>query len=457
MHAKLAISNAHKMALASGFIALFFANQGMSVLATPYFQMTLGLDPFLLNLVIALPIVFAAFISKEVGRVSDENSAVQGDRKSVILLSGWAAGLFFSLLWMVPPHWSDTAILSYILLINLCIYISSTFLTINIKSFSFEVSKDSVQRVLVMSYIAFFGRLGSIFHFWLFPFAQLAIWDSIHSGIKYTGLLLGLVLIALSSSICAYFCQSKNKPTNHVANIKNADDKFKINDKRIYRALVLLLCLIAIKLGAISICTSFDFYLLVYHVSGGDIVAGAYWKGVLSSSFAIFGLLYIPIGSYFTLKFGKLAVLKFIYMLTAVGSIAKWFIYQPGNEWWVIVDALLGAPSWIAIAVIIPSMLAELSALEQKSSGVNKVGYFIATQNKVMSLSVVAVMLGSGMLLNVINFDANLPYQQSESTIFMMKALLTIGPLLLSLISVWIINIYPFKEDKPINLQVKNN
>lgn len=457
MNTKLNISKAHKIALGSGFIAISFANNGISALATPYFQMTLGLDPFLLNFAIALPMIFAALISRKVGQISDDANAIQGVRKNGILFSGWAAGLFFSLLWMVPTEWSDTQILLYILFANLCFYISTTFLTINIKSFSFEVSTDSVQRVLVMSYVSLFERAGSIFYFWLFPFAQLTLWGSLQSGIKHTGLLIGLVLIALLSSICAYFCQSKSKQTNHVSYIKSSSRKFNTSDKRIHRALILLLCLTAIKIGAIGTFTSFDFYLLVYHVSDGSIAAGAYWKGILSSSFAILGLLFIPIVSYFTLKFGKLAVLKVIYLLTAAGSIAKWYIYQPGNEWWVILDALLGAPSWIAISVIIPSMLAELSALEHKSSGVNKVGYFIAAQNKVISLSFVAVMLGSGLLLNVIGFDAHLPYQQSESTIYIMKLLLTTGPLLLSLTSIWILTIYPFKEDKLINLQVNNS
>lgn len=457
MGSNLNISKAHKIALGSGFIALFFANNGISALATPYFQMTLGLDPFLLNLAIALPVTFAALISKKVGQISDKANAIHNVRKNGILFSGWSAGLFFSLLWMVPTDWSDTSILIYILLANFCFYISTTFLTINIKSFSFEVSTDNIQRVLVMSYVSLFERMGSIFYFWLFPLAQLTIWGSLQTGIKYTGLLIGLILIALLSSVCAYFCQSKNKPENHVSDIKNYSLKFDSSNKRIHSALILLLILTAIKLGAIGTFTSFDYYLLVYHVCDGSIASGAYWKGVLSSSFAILGLLFIPIVSYFTLKFGRLTVLKAIYLLTAIGSIAKWYIYQPGNEWWVILDAILGAPSWIAISVIIPSMLAELSALEHKSSGVNKVGYFIAAQNKAISLSFVVVMMGSGLLLNAIGFDANLPHQQSESTIYLMKLLLTTGPLLLSLISIWILKIYPFQEGRLVNLRVNNN
>ena len=65
------ISRQHKVALGFGFLALFFANNSLSAMAVPYFQMTLGLDPFWLSLVIAAPIICAAFISQVVGRVSD--------------------------------------------------------------------------------------------------------------------------------------------------------------------------------------------------------------------------------------------------------------------------------------------------------------------------------------------------------------------------------------------------
>ena len=44
-----AVSGTQKLALGAGFFAMFFAQQSVSVLAIPFYQMTLGVDPFLLG------------------------------------------------------------------------------------------------------------------------------------------------------------------------------------------------------------------------------------------------------------------------------------------------------------------------------------------------------------------------------------------------------------------------
>ena len=102
-----------KAALGMGFIALFFSAQSIEALAISYFQMSLGIDPFLLALIMTVPIAIGAFISPWVGRLSDGFTSRWGRRKPFVLVGGWGAGLFFSLIWMVPVHWSHTWILWY--------------------------------------------------------------------------------------------------------------------------------------------------------------------------------------------------------------------------------------------------------------------------------------------------------------------------------------------------------
>lgn len=48
-----------KFALGQGYFTQFFAAQGIYILAVPYYQMTLGIDPFLLGLAMTLPLLLA--------------------------------------------------------------------------------------------------------------------------------------------------------------------------------------------------------------------------------------------------------------------------------------------------------------------------------------------------------------------------------------------------------------
>lgn len=57
----------------------------------------------------------------------------------------------------------------------------------------------------------------------------------------------------------------------------------------------LLFIVTVLQFGLIGACVNFDFYLLVYFVESGDIAQGAFWKGYLSTAYAIVGLATIPV------------------------------------------------------------------------------------------------------------------------------------------------------------------
>ena len=193
----------------------------------------------------------------------------------------------------------------------------------------------------------------------------------------------------------------------------------------------------------------------MYFVKAGDLAAGASWKGILSSTFALVTLFMIPLFAYLSLTLGKLKTLNIIYWTTALGALLKWFIYQPGHEWAVVIDALLGAPSWVAISVIIPSMLADLCAYERTISGQNKIGYFISVQNKAINFAVVITMIGAGLLLNTLGFDADLGAEQDPDSLLWMRICLSGGPLLLCFVSLYIVKIYPLTEQQMASSQAK--
>ena len=91
--------------LAAGFLALFFANQSVLVLAVPFYQMTLALDPLLLSLAIAGPMLLGSSISGYVGRASDCCQSRLGRRRPFLLAGVLGLSLSFVLMWQVPADW----------------------------------------------------------------------------------------------------------------------------------------------------------------------------------------------------------------------------------------------------------------------------------------------------------------------------------------------------------------
>jgi Na+/melibiose symporter-like transporter len=439
-----------KLALACGAFAVFFANQSIHAMASPYFHMVLGLNPLYLSIALAVPMLISALVSKPIGDLSDRSKSQWGRRKPFILVSGLVCGVCFYSIWLVPVEWSPALIFTYILCIASVFYIAVASLTISVKCIAFEASESATERSSIMAYMALFDRIGSLVYFWLFPLAQVAFWGSVIVGIQWVGLLVGFGFIGFLSIICAWLCKESNTSLNQTNKLplstSNTPVSLTITNRQIRTALNILLTIVFIKLGAIAAFSGFDFYLLVYFVCGGDLQSGAQLKAILSTSFALFSLLLLPLISRLSLVHGRVKVLIIIYSISCIGSIAKWFIYIPGNEWSIIIDSALGAPSFVAIASIVPSLLSDLSAKVKRQNVIGYEGFFVASHNKVMNYSLVFSMLVVGAILASIGFDVSLAGNQTESTITWMRTIFSGGTFLLNLSSIIVIACYPFKH-----------
>ncbi len=88
----------HKFILGLGFLAIFFSHQGIGILAIPYYQMTLGVDPFLLSIAIKTPVLIASFLAPWVGQISDRLQTPIGRRRPFLFVFPWLSCVLFGLI-----------------------------------------------------------------------------------------------------------------------------------------------------------------------------------------------------------------------------------------------------------------------------------------------------------------------------------------------------------------------
>lgn len=429
--------NRQRLVLGAGFFAIFFVGHGIGALAIPYYQMTLGVDPFYLGMVLTLPVLLSAIISPWAGTVIEKYQTTASRRRGFILVSGWVCAFSFGSIWMAPRSWESDVVILYLLSTSAVFFTSATFLMITIRCLAYEASSDSRGITHVMGYTTVFEKLGSILYFWMFPVAQLSLFPNVHQGVRYVGWIVAIVLIGMLSSVAGIYgkapLSSAYRPPSDVRQPRQP----LMPDYQ--RQLNLLLVLVALQFGAIGFCVSMDFYVLVYYVGEGDIFAGATWKGVLSTAYAVMGLLTIPLVVKASDRYGKKNTLMVIYLISAIGGCAKWFIYTPGNESWLLVDAFLGAWVWTAMSTIIPSLLADLCYLNRQQTGEFHDGVVVARHNWALNLSMVFAFLLSGMVLRAIGFDAGEGSGQGEHTLYAMRGLLSVGSVVFSLLPLWVV------------------
>lgn len=435
-----------KLALGIGFFAMYFANQSVPILAIPFYQMTLGVDPFLLAIALTIPMLMSTLFGPWVGHLSDNCQSKFGRRRPFIFIAAWLSALTFGLIWMVSPAWSEAIQLSYFTVFSILFYFAVMFLSVPMTCLSYEMTDDHHERTEIMGFTSYFIKFGSLLYQWLFPLAQLAVFSSIFIGIKYVGWGVGIFIIGLLGCIPALF--SKEKVHHHNASSARTDLLKSLKTLRSNKPLLILLLLTALQLCGGAFTASMDYYLLVYYLHDSDVAQGAIWKGILSSAYAIFGLLSIPLLSKLSVSYGKVNTLKMVYWLTVCGGILKWFIFTPDTRWLIIIDAMFCTAVWTTMTMLIPSMLADLCDEDELEHNKRREGLFVSVHTWVVNISMALAVLIAGLCLNIIGFDAMKQSGQTSESIMSMRLILSVGTVLFGLLPLLFLRYYRVDADK---------
>ncbi|KXI30500.1 hypothetical protein AX660_06385 [Paraglaciecola hydrolytica] len=413
------------------------------VLAIPFYQMTLGIDPFLLSIVLILPFLLASLLNPWVGHLSDQYHSRFGRRRPFIFVSAWICGLLYGLVWMVPEHWSAHSQLAYFALTSLLLYCGYVFLNVPMTCLSFEISRDPQNRLALMGFTTYFVKLGTLLYQWLFPLAQLALFSSVFFGIKVVGWGVGIGVIALLGMLPAIFCQEQafvRQPSSRIR-LRDSVELLKHNKTL---SIILLVCVL--QLGGSAFSASMDYYLLVYYVHGGDLILGSIDKGWLSTAYTLLGMFAIPLLLRWSTRAGKIKVLRGVLLLTALGGLVKWFLFVPGIGLWIVFDALLCTLIWSAMSTVIPAIIADTSDQHSQRTGQHSEGRFVALFTLVANLSAGLAILLAGLSLNLSGFDADLGSHQSSDSLTIMRLILAGGTFTFSILA-WALIRYQIDEN----------
>ncbi|MBH0040459.1 MFS transporter [Pseudoalteromonas sp. SWN166] len=434
-----------KILLGIGFLGIFFSHQGIGILAIPYYQMTLGVDPFFLALAIKAPVFVASFISPLVGYWSDKLQTPYGRRRPFLFVFPWLSCIVFGFIWMVPIHWAQTYQLYYFSFMALLFYAFNACWTLPMKCLAYEASNNYHERTKVMAFVTYFLKLGGITYHWIFPLAKLSIFGGVVLGMQYVGWGVAIVCLGCFGMLPALFLKERDYKKTEVN--KNLPLLSSLNAIIKNKNMKILLILIAVQLTVGSFAASMDYYVLVYYMNDGNILAGATSKGILSSSYAIAGIAAIYVLTSLSTRIGKVNTLKWSYRVTIIGGFAKWFIYQPGNDWWLVLDAILCCSIWASIGVIVSSMIADQIDADEVANKVRREGLFASLQYWIIAIASTIAMIGSGLTLNLIGFDALLGINQSPTSLLLMRVILVSGTIISAVVGYFFISKYSLDEE----------
>lgn len=435
-----------RLLLGMGGFSLFFGSITIQSMAIPVYQMLLGVTPVMLGLAMTVPRLWDAFLDPVVGRLSDNFRSRWGRRRPFIVAGAISMGISYGLIWMVAPEWSETQKVAYFIATALLYYTCDTFFAIPYQSLMYESSPDYNERTKVTASYAMWGKVADLSSGWIFPLSQLAIFSSPIVGIRWVGWGVGLFLLGAVGMIPGIWGRERYY---HAA---VAQPKVSLRSALVSalrnKALLILMGLCMLKVMPSMLASSMDHYLLVYYMNGGDIAAGSSWKAALTTAYGIVGLLSIPVLQGLSRRYGKREAMAMVYALVIMAGFGKWFLFVPGHTWIIFLDAILSAPIWIGLSMLIPSMLADVCDDDELRSGQRREGTFGAIYNWIVKLGITFAFLGTGLLLQLVGFDSKLGAEQAPETFFWMRFSFAGVTVVSAILGVIVALMYPISHER---------
>ena len=422
-----------------------------------------GVNPALVGLASALPRVTDALTDPVMGFISDNTRSRWGRRRPYIFLGAILSGLFYIALWWLPVGKSEMWYFWYFNIGATIFYVGYTIFATPWVALGYELTPDYHERTRLMGVQNFIGQLAYLVSPWFLWIMTHKPWfPTPAEGAK--GLAIGVGIVAMVVGILpAIFLrertvQSTALPATAAA---GASESFGTALARNMRSFTkgfgatirtkpfLKLCgATFLVFNGFIMIASFQSYVIIYYVFGGDQEMGAKYSGYNGTLGAASTFVVITIVTWLATQVGKKKAFYFSTGMSILGYGLKWFCYDPARPWLVLLPAPLIAFGLGGLFTLMGSMIADVVDEDELTSRERREGMFGSIFWWVVKVGMAAALAAGGFLLNATGFDVALGGAQTERTLFLLRVFDVVTPMLTSALAIWLIASYPISEDR---------
>jgi GPH family glycoside/pentoside/hexuronide:cation symporter len=442
-------------------------------MAQPIFQIFLGLSPMLMGLAMTIPRVLDAFTDPIMGTISDKYSSKWGRRRPFIFIGALMMAITYMMIWWVPRSFGEGALFTWLVVSSILFFLAYTVYSVPVTSLTYELTPDYRERTRVMAFWGFFFSAGNLAINWYSPLAtnekyfgardavtgvfQNGLLGDHLTGARIASVVAGVLIFGFMGIMPAilgrerFYKLAKKEQEEKVEKIGFLTAIKQLGSSK--AMLVLITMILSLNFCA-TIAGSLAQYIVIYFVMSGDVVEGIQLNALNGTGFAIIGFAAIPVLTGIANKFGKKQAMFFVLFLALFGGAAKWFIFTPDAPYLLLLDAVLNGPVWVAIGVIIPSMLADLCDYDELQHGERREGMISAVYTWITKVGLSFTFLFSGFALTLSKFDEAL-LQQSPETLLSMRLWFVGASVAAALGALIILRFYPISEKVAIETREK--
>jgi len=421
----------------------------------------LGMNPALVGLLGAIPRLTDAFTDPIMGYISDNTRSRWGRRRPYIFAGALLAGLTFALLWHLPEGRSETFYFWYFLIGSIIFYLAYTIFATPWVALGYELTPDYHERTRLMGVQNFMGQLAYVVAPWFLLFMQNErIFDDMVDGAAGLAVIVAIV-VAVVGVLPALFLKERFRELASAEarahRLAVAGSAVRNNVAGFLRGCAitlrsrpfLKLCIATfLVFNGFMMVSSFQFYVIIYYVFGGDMVRGAEYAGWAGTVQSIATFCVIALTTWLGTRIGKKRTFYVAIGVSMVGYALKWVCYDPEIPWLVVLPAPFLAFGLGGLFTIMPSMIADVVDLDELETHERREGMYGSIFWWVVKLGMAAAIAAGGFLLNATGFDVALQGNQSTATITMMRLCDAFLPFVASGVAIWAIATFSITEQR---------
>jgi glycoside/pentoside/hexuronide:cation symporter, GPH family len=429
----------------------------------------LGMNPALVGLVAALPRLTDALTDPLMGYISDNTRSRWGRRRPYIFIGAIAAGVIFALLWQLPVGRSEAFYFWYFLVGSIVFYLAYTVFATPWVALGYELTPDYHERTRLMGTQNFMGQLAYLIAPWFLLIMQSELmFDGMVDGAAGLSIMIAAVVIAIGV-LPAIFLRERFKANIAIAcpgevlvverlgasllrNLRCFLKGFATSLK--FKPFLKLCAATFLVFNGFMLIASFQFYVIIYYVFGGDTVEGARYAGYSGTLGAISTFVVIILVTWIGTRLGKRRTFFLATGISMVGYALKWFCYNPEVPWMLLIPAPLMAFGLGGLFTLMPSMIADVVDADELNTHERREGMYGSIFWWVVKLGMAAALAAGGFLLNATGFDVALGGDQSERTIYLMRLCDAFIPVATSAIAIWAIWTFSITEKKAYEVRI---
>jgi GPH family glycoside/pentoside/hexuronide:cation symporter len=435
-----------------GGTADFMTYYGLNGMMDAIYINAMALDPKTIGLARSIPRLVDLVTDPIIGHFSDNTRTRWGRRRPWMAVGAIIAALIAILMWYPPLRSASWLTTVFVICMMVVLYtFGYSMFTIPYTAQGYELSTDYNERTHIFQWRQYFAAATGFLSPWLIPMCLVLEGHSANvtrGAIGVHWVSFGIAAVILLGACGPIFgCRETGQ---HTAEKKtHIRDAIRFTFKNI-AFWPLVTGNFLVRFGT-AITTCFFYYVMVYHVSGGDNKVGTAKLAVFFNSINIATFISMALMVRFTDKVGKKPAVLTLMLLSSFTYASVWFTLRPQHAEWVLrvtsflhggcqLPAII-AECWPAIItgvcigtftnsipLVMNSMLADVCDVDELRCGQQRQAFYSAVFVTCDKMAMAIAMLLQGFLVSASGYSAKLVTQAPETIAYWMKALIVTQP-----------------------------